>query len=160
MSEEPASKSSSRPPSSPSESQAQPRSAAPARSLAGKRVVICEDEGITQIQLKRILAQAGLIVVGTAGDGHAGVEAALRERPDLVLMDIRMPGMNGLEAARRIMAAYRVCIVMLTAYATEEYQQQAAEIGSCGYVVKPITAQTLLPQLQKAYARFTEGDRD
>jgi two-component system, response regulator PdtaR len=119
-------------------------------------VVICEDEGITQMQLQRILTQAGLIIIATAGDGQAGVEAVLREQPDLVLMDIKMPVMDGLEAAEQILAVYRVCIVMLTAYAIQEYQQQAAEIGSSGYVVKPITAQTLLPQLRQAYAQFTD----
>ena len=118
-------------------------------------MVICEDEGITQLQLKRILIHAGLSVVAIAGDGQAGIEAVLREQPDLVLMDIKMPVMGGLEAARQIMEASPVCIVMLTAYATEEYQQEAAEIGTCGYIIKPITAQTLLPQLQEAYARFT-----
>jgi two-component system, response regulator PdtaR len=128
----------------------------PARSLAGKRVVICEDEGITQMQLKRILTQAGLVVVATAGDGQSGVDAVLRERPDLVLMDIKMPVMDGLEAAEQILATYRVCIIMLTAYATEEYQQRATEIGSCGYVIKPITAQTLLPEMQQAYTRFSD----
>ena len=80
--------------------------------------MICEDEGITQMQLKRILSQAGLIVAAVAGDGRAGVEAVLREQPDLVLMDIKMPVMEGLEAARQIRADYPVCLVMLTAYAT------------------------------------------
>lgn len=109
------------------------------------------------MQLRRILTHAGLKVVGVAGDGQAGVEAVVREQPDLVLMDIKMPVMDGLEATRQILAAYRVCIVMLTAYATEEYQRQAAEFGSCGYIVKPVTAQTLLPQLLEAYTRFTGG---
>jgi two-component system, response regulator PdtaR len=121
-------------------------------------VVICEDEGITQMQLRRILTQAGCVVVATAGDGQAGVDAVLRERPDLVLMDIKMPVMDGLEAAEKILAAYRVCIIMLTAYATPEYQQRASEIGVCGYIIKPITAQTLLPQLQQAYTRFKEAE--
>jgi two-component system, response regulator PdtaR len=155
MSEEPGSKSPSPLPTSATKPQAQTQLNS-TYTLAGKRVVICEDEGITQMQLKRILTQAGLIVVATAADGQAGEEAVLRERPDLVLMDIKMPVMDGLEAAEQILAAYRVCIVMLTAYATGDYQQQAAEIGSCGYIVKPITAQTLLPQLQQAYAQFTD----
>ncbi len=153
MSEEPESKSPSHLHISRTESEPQAQSA-PERALAGKRVVICEDEGITQLQLKRILTHAGLQVVSMAGDGKTGVEAVLREQPDLVLMDIRMPGMDGLEAARQILAAYRVCIVMLTAFATEEYRQQAAEIGSCGYIVKPVTSQTLLQQLEEAFARF------
>ena len=118
-------------------------------------MVICEDEGIVQMQLKRILTQAGLVVAAVAGDGQAGVEAVLRERPDLVLMDINMPVMNGLDAARQILGDYRVCMIFLTAYATEEYREQAAAVGACGYILKPVTAQALLPQLKQACARFT-----
>lgn len=124
--------------------------------LAGKRIVICEDEGITQMQLRRIMRAAGLVVAGVAGDGRAGVEIVLREKPDLVLMDIKMPLLDGLEAAKEIMSAYKVCIVMLTAYATDEYRERASDIGACGYVIKPITALTLMPQLQQAYVRFTD----
>jgi len=112
------------------------------------------------MQLKRILTQAGLVVVGIAGDGQAGVEAVLRERPDLVLMDINMPVMNGLEAARQIMGGYRVCMVFLTAYATEEYREEAAAVGASGYILKPITAQALLPQLKQACVRFTAMSSD
>lgn len=107
-----------------------------------------------QMQLKRILTQAGLVVVAIAGDGQTGVEAVLREQPDLVLMDVNMPVMDGLEAARQIMGVYRVCIVFLTAYATEEYQEEATGLGACGYILKPITAHALLPQLKQACARF------
>src|SRR5689334_15170263 len=72
--------------------------------LKGKRVVIVEDEGITQMQLRKILTPAGITVVGAAISGPEGVEIVLREKPDLVLMDIRMPGeYDGLEAARRIL---------------------------------------------------------
>lgn len=137
--------------------QPEPGDQTPVRSLAGKRIVICEDEGITQLQLKRILTRAGLIVAAVAGNGKDGVEAVLREKPDLVLMDIKMPVMDGLEAAKRIMAERPVCIVMLTAYVTEEYQVQAADLGACGYVIKPITGQTLIPQIQEAYSRFSNG---
>lgn len=85
----------------------------PSSPLAGKRVVIVEDEGITQMLLRRMLKEAGLTVLTSAVNGEEGVRTVLRERPDLVLMDIRMPGsFDGLEAARRILAEYRVCIVM------------------------------------------------
>ncbi|HLV80709.1 MAG TPA: response regulator [Chthonomonadaceae bacterium] len=125
-----------------------------ASPLAGRRVVICEDEGILQMQLQRALTRAGLQIVGSANNGQTGVEIVLRERPDIVLMDIRMPIMNGLEAARRILAVYRPCLVMLTAYADESYQQQATEIGASGYIVKPVTTETLLPQLRAAWSAF------
>ena len=154
MSEEPSSRSPSHPQGSPSEPSPL-HNVATAHSLAGKRVVVCEDEGITQMQLRRLLTRAGMVVAAVAGDGEAAVEAVLREQPDLVLMDIRMPVMDGLEAAKQIMAASRVCIVMLTAYVIEEYRSRAEEIGACGYVVKPVTSVTLIPQLQQAYSRFT-----
>src|SRR5690242_14654533 len=89
--------------------------------LSGKRVAVVEDEGITQLQLSRILRSQGLEVVGTAADGQEAVEVVLATRPDLVLMDIRMPIMDGLEASERILAEYPVCIVMLTAFSDEEY---------------------------------------
>ncbi|HLK59247.1 MAG TPA: response regulator [Chthonomonadaceae bacterium] len=122
--------------------------------LAGKSVVIVEDEGVTVIQLRRTLVQAGLKVAGMASNGQEGAEMVLRERPDLVLMDIQMPVMNGLEATRRILETYPVCIVILTAFSTEEYQQQAHEVGASGYILKPITGALLLPQLETAYQQF------
>lgn len=121
-------------------------------------MVVVEDEGITLLQLRRMLAQAGMQVVGAAGNGQEAVEVALRERPDLVVMDIKMPVMDGLEAARRILETYSVCIVMLTAFSTEEYQQQARDIGTYGYVLKPITSTTLLPQLDAALQKFQEAN--
>lgn len=124
-------------------------------SLRDKRVVVVEDEGITQLQLRKILTQAGLHVVGTATTANEGIETVLRERPDLVLMDIHMPGdLSGLEAAEQILAAERVCIIMLTAYSEEEYQQQARQIGTCGYVIKPISRDVLFPQIEAAFRKF------
>jgi len=120
-------------------------------SLQGKRVIICEDEGISQMQLKRALSISGMDVVGTARNGRDGVELALKERPSLILMDIRMPVMDGLEASRLILKHYQPCIVMLTAFSDSEYRQEAFEIGTAGYVVKPVTGETLLPQLEAAW---------
>lgn len=126
--------------------------------LAGKRVVIVEDEGITQMQLRRILRNAGLSVLASAGNGEEGVEVILRERPDLVLMDIRMPGpLDGLEAARRILAEYRVCLIILTAFSDAEYRKKVEELGPCGYVVKPVTRETLVPYLEAAFRKFGPG---
>lgn len=117
--------------------------------------MIVEDEEITQLQLRRVLTKMGLIVAGTANSGDGGMDVVLRERPDLVLMDIHMPGgIDGLEAARRILAEYHVCIVMITAYAVEEYRARAREIGTCGYLLKPVVSDTLLSQLEQAYTHF------
>src|SRR5689334_10896137 len=124
--------------------------------LQGKRVVVVEDEGITQMQLRMALRKAGLQVVGAAGTGPAGVEVALREHPDIILMDINMPGQfDGLEAARRILSQYPACIVMLTAYS--EFRSMAEEIGACGYVTKPLDDSMLLPELLEAWTRY-EGN--
>jgi AmiR/NasT family two-component response regulator len=129
----------------------------PSLVLAGKRVVVVEDEGITQMQLRRMLKNAGLTVLASAGNGEEGVETVLRERPDLVLMDICMPGpFDGLEAARRILAEYHVCLVMLTAFSDDNYRKRSAEIRTCGYVVKPITTESLIPLLEAAFRNFSQ----
>jgi len=122
--------------------------------LVGLRVVVVEDEGITQMQLNRLLRQAGMEIVGAAGEGQTGVEVVLREAPDLVLMDIRMPLLDGLEATRQILATTQVCIVMLTAYADESMRAKALQLGASGYLLKPITSLTLIPQLEKVYAAY------
>lgn len=123
--------------------------------LVGKRVVVVEDEGVTQMQLRRMLKNAGLKVVASAISGEQGVETVLRERPDIVLMDIRMPGsFDGLEAARRILAEYSVCIIMLTAFSDEEYRTQAEAVKVCGYILKPVTTESLIPQIETAIRNF------
>lgn len=125
----------------------------PADILEGKRVLCVEDEGITQMQLSRILKGAGMEQVGQATNGPRGVALALELRPDIILMDINMPGdYNGLEAAKRILAGQRACIVMLTAYA--DYEGEAKEIGVHGYVIKPLDRATLLPKVREALVRF------
>ena len=124
--------------------------------LAGKRVVICEDEGLTVMQLERGLTRAGLVVVGQCADGQDAVEVVLRERPDIVLMDIEMPVHNGLEAVRQIMAEFRTCVVMLTANADAEYVEKARALGAAGYISKPILSESVLPALQQALRMFYE----
>lgn len=127
------------------------------RDLIGRRVVIVEDEGVTQMQLRRMLKQVGMTVLGSAINGQDGVDIVLRERPDLVLMDIRMPGaIDGLEAARRILAEFHVCIVMLTAFSEDEYRRRAEEIAVADYIVKPVTRDILVPAITAALKRFGE----
>lgn len=110
-----------------------------------------EDESITQLQLRKVLTQAGLIVVGQAMNGKDGVDLILREKPDLVTMDITMPIMDGLEATRQVMEQDKTCVVIVTAYTNDEYRQKAVEVGASGYVVKPIVASSLLPALEHIY---------
>ena len=123
-------------------------------SLSGKRAVIVEDEGITQLQLTRMLRSKGIKIVGTAANGIDAIKVVLEEQPDFVLMDINMPLMNGLEASERILAQHQVCIVMLTAFSEEEYQERAKAMGTCGYVIKPVTSETLIPEIEAALSKF------
>lgn len=127
----------------------------PPSPLAGKRIVTVEDESITQMQLRKVLTRAGLIVVGQAMNGKDGVDLILREKPDLVTMDITMPIMDGLEATRQVMENNQTCVVIVTAYTNEEYRRKAVEVGACGYVVKPIAAASLLPALEYIYEHRT-----
>ena len=111
-----------------------------ASPLAGKRVLIAEDEGLILLQLRQILTLAG-----------ATVEIALATHLDLVLMDINMPGgFDGLEAARRILEVQRTCIVVMTGYSDEEMKKKAQQIGVCGFLVKPVSLATLLPEIEAA----------
>ena len=127
---------------------------APEAILRGKRAVIAEDEGVTQVQLRRMLRSHGVEVVGIASNGQEALDMALRTRPDLVIMDVRMPILDGLEASRRLLANFSTCVVILTAFTDEEHRTAAHEIGVSGYVVKPVTAQTLLPKLAEALREF------
>lgn len=129
------------------------KSPSPPSPLAGKRIVTVEDESITQLQLRKVLTRAGLIVVGQAMNGKEAVELILREKPDLVTMDITMPVMDGLEATRQIMEHDQTCVIIVTAYTNEEYRQKAEEVGASGYVVKPIAASSLIPALEQIYAQ-------
>jgi two-component system, response regulator PdtaR len=122
--------------------------------LKDKRAVVVEDEGVTQLQLRKILEAAGVKVVGVAANGKDAIKVVLDHNPDFVLMDVRMPIMDGLEASRRILENRRICIVMLTAFSEEEYQRKAQEIGTCGYVLKPVTSETLIPQIATALRQF------
>lgn len=116
--------------------------------LRGKRAVIVEDEGITQLQLRVILRDKGADVVGAASNGADAIEVVRRTRPDFVLMDIRMPKMDGLEATRILTRDGEICIVMLTAFPEESLRKEVQESGACGYILKPITSDTLIPQLK------------
>ncbi len=123
-------------------------------ALQGKCVLICEDEGIVQMHLKRAVTLAGMQFAGAAYNGQDGVELALARQPDLVLMDISMPVMDGLEAARRILADFDTCIVVISAFSDENFQAQARQLGACGYLIKPISAATLAAELLRAWEVF------
>lgn len=124
--------------------------------LSGKHVVVVEDEGIIQMQIGKCLRRLGMKIVGTANNGEEGIALCLKERPEIVLMDVNLPGtINGLEAAKQILSQYHPCLIVLTAYS--EYAEEARNIGSCGYIVKPIDNVTLRHQLRAAYQLHQVG---
>jgi CheY-like chemotaxis protein len=129
-------------------------------SLEGKRIVLCEDEGTTQFWLHRVAQRAGMVVVGAAGDGKSVVEIVRREQPDLIVMDINMPIMDGLEATRQILAQGPACIVILTAYSAHDFSEEARMAGVSGYVTKPVGPDALIHRLQAAYAEHRQRMRD
>jgi response regulator NasT len=121
-----------------------------------KRVLVAEDETIIRLDLCALLEQAGLEVCAAARDGEEAVELARSTRPDLVLMDVRMPRLDGIEAARRILEERPLPIVMLTAHGDEKLVARAIGAGVFGYLVKPFREQDLLPAIHTALARHSD----
>ncbi len=126
--------------------------------LPGKRVVVCEDEGVTQMQIQRALRKAGMEVVGSAVTGMEALHTILQERPEIVIMDIGMPDLDGLEVAARIVPFSAACVVVLTAYSDDEHRQRALRSGASGYLVKPVTGEQLLRGIRDAWERYTSPE--
>jgi two-component system, response regulator PdtaR len=120
------------------------------------RILIAEDETIIRLDLRDLLVRAGYEVCAEARDGEEAVELARSERPDVAIMDVKMPKLDGIEAARRILHERPIPIVMLTAYGQEELVARAVEAGVFGYLVKPFREQDLLPAIRTARARHEE----
>jgi response regulator NasT len=120
------------------------------------QVLIAEDETIIRLDLRDLLERSGFAVCAEARDGVEAVELARTERPDLAIMDVKMPRLDGIDAARRILGERPIPIVMLTAYGQEELVARAVEAGVFGYLVKPFREQDLLPAISTARARFAE----
>jgi two-component system, response regulator PdtaR len=120
------------------------------------RILIAEDETIIRLDLRTMLEERGFEVVGEALDGEQAVELAQTVEPDLAIMDVRMPKLDGIEAARTILAERPIPIVMLTAYGHDELVTRAAEVGVFGYLVKPFREADLMPAIATAQARFSE----
>jgi response regulator NasT len=118
--------------------------------MSRTRVLIAEDQTLIRLDLHRLLESAGYDVCCTAADGVAAVERALELLPDLVVLDVKMPGLDGVEAARQILAKHRVPIVMLTAYGYGELVARALDAGVVGFVVKPFGEADLLDALRQA----------
>lgn len=119
----------------------------------GVRVAVAEDEALIRLDLVEMLREAGYDVVGQAATGEAAVELVHRLQPDVLLLDVRMPAMDGLTAAERIAAEQPCAIVMLTAFSDPELINRAAEAGVTGYLVKPVSPADLIPAIEVAIAR-------
>ena len=123
---------------------------------SGRRVLVAEDEAIIRLDLAEMLGEAGYDVVGQAGDGEQAVKLALELKPDIVIMDVKMPVMDGITAAEQI-GKQRVCpVVMLTAFSQTELVERARDAGVMAYVVKPFTASDLVPAIDIARSRWVE----
>ena len=121
-----------------------------------RRVVIAEDEALIRMDLAEMLAEEGYVVVGQAADGAAAVDLAEQERPDLVILDVKMPVLDGISAAERIAAARIAPVVILTAFSQRELVDRARDAGAMAYLVKPFTRSDLVPAIEIALSRFTE----
>ena len=120
------------------------------------RVLVAEDEAIIRLDLAEMLGEAGYDVVGQAGDGEQAVDLARSLTPDIVIMDVKMPVLDGITAAETI-GKERICpVVMLTAFSQKELVERARDAGVMAYVVKPFTATDVMPALEIALSRWAE----
>ncbi len=123
--------------------------------LEGLKVVVAEDEGLIRMDIVASLEEAGLVVLGQAADGEEAVALATELEPDLVVMDIKMPKLDGISAAEKI-SALKIPVVLLTAFSDGELVSRAAQAGAMAYVTKPFNPTDLLPAIQIAISRHEE----
>jgi response regulator NasT len=122
-----------------------------------RTVVIAEDEAVVRLDLCEILAEEGFEVVGSTGRGDEAVELVRNLHPDLVILDIKMPGMDGLQAAAAIHSSVRTAVVILTAFSERNFIERARDAGAQAYLVKPFQREELLPAIEVALGRFAEA---
>jgi two-component system, response regulator PdtaR len=120
-----------------------------------RRVVVAEDESLIRIDIVETLRDQGFDVVGEAGDGNKAVELAFELKPDLMVMDIKMPDLDGLSAAEKI-SELKIPVVLLTAFSQQELVTRAAEVGAMAFLVKPFSPQDLLPAIEIALSRHSQ----
>ena len=134
-------------------------------SKLSTRIVIAEDEAIIRLDLRETLEEEGYIVVADTGRGDDAIELVRQHKPDVAIFDIKMPGLDGLDAAR-VVSAEKICpVVMLTAFSQREVIEQARDAGALAYLVKPFQKTDLVPAIELAIGRFRElmtlsGERD
>jgi response regulator NasT len=120
------------------------------------RIIIADDESLIRLDLREMLLNLGYLVVGEVGDGRSAVNLARELRPDVVIMDIKMPDMDGIEAAKILTEERIAPVILLTAYSQKDLVERAKEAGVVGYMVKPFRESDLIPAIEVALARFKE----
>jgi AmiR/NasT family two-component response regulator len=128
-------------------------------TVGQERVVIADDESIIRMDLKEMLTHLGYLVVGEAGDGMSAVHMARELRPDLVILDIKMPGLDGVSAAKILTEEQVAPVLLLTAYSQRDLIEGAKDAGVVAYLVKPFREAELLPAIEIAMARFREFEQ-
>jgi response regulator NasT len=128
----------------------------PDAARSPRRVVLAEDEALIRLDLKEMLEEEGWHVVGEAGDGETAVTLAEQHRPDLVILDVQMPVLDGIAAAERIASARVAPVVILTAFSQRDLVERARQAGAMAYLVKPFQKKDLLPTIEMATSRFSE----
>ena len=123
---------------------------------AALRVLVAEDESLIRLDLVEMLREEGYDVCGEAADGQTAVELATRLRPDLVVLDVKMPVLDGISAAEQIVSARIAPVVVLTAFSQRDLVERARQAGAMAYLVKPFQKKDLLPTVEMAVSRFTE----
>lgn len=118
------------------------------------RVVVAEDEAIIRMDLRELLQEEGYEVVAECGRGDEAVALVRQHRPDVALLDIKMPGLDGISAARRISEEHLSAVVLVTAFSQRELIEEASDAGVHGYIVKPFERHDLAPAIEVAIARF------
>ncbi|MEV6861667.1 response regulator [Streptosporangium subroseum] len=121
-----------------------------------RRVVIAEDEALIRLDLKEMLEEDGYAVVGEAGDGETAVRMALEHRPDLVILDVKMPILDGISAAEQIVSQRIAPCLILTAFSQRDLVERARDAGAMAYLVKPFTKSDLVPAIEMAVSRHEE----
>jgi len=120
------------------------------------RILIADDESLIRLDLREMLTDLGYDVIAEAGDGQAALDLSRKLQPDLVIMDIKMPGVDGITAAEELTREKIAPVVLLTAYSDQSLVERAREAGVVGYVVKPFRPAELMPVIEIARARFDE----
>ncbi len=120
------------------------------------RILIADDEAVIRLGLRAMLEDQGYQVVGEAADGWRALDLVQKLRPDLVFLDVKMPGVDGLQAARTLFAGRAVPVIILTAYADRALVAQAKEAGALAYLIKPVRESDLAPAVEMALGRFQE----